>query len=561
MKNLKVGKKLFISYALILTMLIVGCIVSVVDLIKLGDQIEVFYNGPFTVNGSANIINANFERMQKGVYRAISNSDSAIVDEAVLNAKDSAEKIKEQMPVIKEHFLGDQQIIERLDTALAKLEPMRETVLLMAKENRNAEAANYMENNNIIVIHEAQKELDKLVESGNAKGEELINGLKSNQADAIRTLVLLGGASVIVSIIFGVYITRGITRPVETLEKAARSMARGDLSSVQISYEAGDELGSLADDMRSLTAILLNVIQDETYLLGEMADGNFDVRSKTEASYVGDFQRLLLSMRAINSRLSSTLRQMSQAASEVASGSEQLSSEAQILAQGTMEQAASVEEASHTINDISDQADGNAEKAQEASSKAQKVKSDTEQSSEKMQDMLCAMSDISRDSIEIRKIVKTIEDIAFQTNILALNAAVEAARAGDQGKGFSAVANEVQHLANKSSAAAKSTAGLIENAVRTVEKGKKTAYETADILSEVVRGVDSVSGALQLITEASVRQSDAVKQITESVDMISNVVQTNSAMAEESAAASEELSSQAELLNGLASHFKIKTEE
>lgn len=149
-------------------------------------------------------------------------------------------------------------------------------------------------------------------------------------------------------------------------------MARGDLSSVQISYEAGDELGSLADDMRSMTAILLNVIQDETYLLGEMADGNFDVRSKTEASYVGDFQRLLLSMRAINSRLSSTLRQMSQAASEVASGSEQLSSEAQILAQGTMEQAASVEEASHTINDISDQADGNAEKAQEASSKAQK---------------------------------------------------------------------------------------------------------------------------------------------------------------------------------------------
>ena len=331
MKNLKVGKKLFISYALILTMLIVGCIVSVVDLIKLGDQIEVFYNGPFTVNGSANIINANFERMQKGVYRAISNSDSAIVDEAVLNAKDSAENIKEQIPVIKEHFLGDQQIIERLDTALAKLEPMRETVLLMAKENRNAEAADYMENNNIIVIHEAQKELDKLVESGNAKGEELINGLKSNQANAIRTLILLGGASVIVSIIFGVYITRGITQPVETLEKAARSMARGDLSSVRISYEADDELGSLAGDMRSMTATLLNVIQDEIYLLGEMADGNFDVRSKTETSYVGDFQRLLLSMRAINSRLSSTLRQMSQAASEVASGSEQLSSEAQIL--------------------------------------------------------------------------------------------------------------------------------------------------------------------------------------------------------------------------------------
>lgn len=145
MKNLKLSRKLFISYALILAMLILGCIVSVVDLMVLGEQTETFYDGPFTVNESANVINTNFERMQKAVYRSISNSDPEIVNDAIANAKNAALIIQEQLPIIREHFMGDQQIIERLEAALTKLAPMRETVLQLSGENRNAEAADYME--------------------------------------------------------------------------------------------------------------------------------------------------------------------------------------------------------------------------------------------------------------------------------------------------------------------------------------------------------------------------------------------------------------------------------
>lgn len=181
MKNLKVAKKLFLSYGLILAMLIMGCVVSVADLVSLGKQIETFYNGPFLVNGSANIINSNFERMQKAVYRAISNSDPEIVSEAIANAKDSAAIIQEQIPVVREHFLGDKQIIERLDTALTRLAPMRENVLKLASENKKTEAADYMENNNILAIKEAQIELNSLIENGNAKGEKLIAGLRDRQ--------------------------------------------------------------------------------------------------------------------------------------------------------------------------------------------------------------------------------------------------------------------------------------------------------------------------------------------------------------------------------------------
>lgn len=557
MKNLKLSRKLFISYALILAMLILGCIVSVVDLMVLGEQTETFYDGPFTVNESANVINTNFERMQKAVYRSISNSDPEIVNDAIANAKNAALIIQEQLPIIREHFMGDQQIIERLEAALTKLAPMRETVLQLSGENRNAEAADYMEKNNVLVIQEAQKELDSLVENGEKKGEELVEGLRDKQKKAMVNLLLLSSISVGISIVFGVYITRGITRPVDELKKAVSSMTRGEFSDVKIMYESRDEMGILADNIRSLTANLSCVLQSEIQLLKQMSEGDFSAKSFREECYVGEFTQLQQSMQHINSSLSDTLFQISQSADEVASGSEQMSSGAQILARGATEQASSIEELSGTISVISDQVGENARSAQEASKRAENVMLQTKESSRCMKDMLGAMSEISEGSNEIRLIMKTIEDIAFQTNILALNAAVEAARAGEHGKGFSVVAKEVRNLANKSASASKSTAALIEKSLRSVENGKKTANETDAVLKEVVRGVDSVTEALNQITDASVKQSDAIHHLTDSLTMISSVVQTNSATAEESAAASEELSSQAQLLRGLVEKFKL----
>lgn len=159
-------------------LLTVGSVLSIMNLRSLGKQIETFCDGPFIVNNSANIVNTNFERMQKEVYRAISNSDPDINDEAITAARESAAMIKEQLPVIEKHFLGDKQIIERLDTAFSELEPMREYVLTLAGANKGAEAAAYMENNNIPVIEKAQTELDLLIESGNAKGIALVGGLQ-----------------------------------------------------------------------------------------------------------------------------------------------------------------------------------------------------------------------------------------------------------------------------------------------------------------------------------------------------------------------------------------------
>lgn len=557
MRDLKVSKKLTISYTIILTLLIMSCVVSIVDFIRLGGQIETFYDGPFTVNDSASVINSNFERMQKSVYRSISNTDSEIVKEAITDARNCAAIIQEQLPVVKTHFMGDQQIIDRLDAALAKLAPMREHVLTLASEDKKAEAAEYMEHNNIIAIQEAQVELNSLIESGNKKGENLVSGLREKQAMAVFTVIILGGISVAVSVVFGVYITHGITQPVTELEQAARAMAKGEFSTVRVAYDSRDELGSLAGDIRSMVKTLTDVIQNETYILNEMAEGNFSVHSERDEYYIGEFEQLLRSMKKINRGLSELLLQISQSADNVAASSEQVSSGSQNLAQGTTEQAASVEELTGMMSEISDQAYRNSRDAQEASEKAQMVKENATESSRSMQEMVKAMAEISGKSDEIRKIVKTIEDFSFQTNILALNAAVEAARAGDRGKGFSVVANEVRSLANQSSAASKSTAALIQSSLQAVENGRKIANETDNALAEVVSGIDNVSELLFHITDASSKQFDANRQVTENINLISEVVQTNSATAEECAAASEELASQAQLLKELVSHFKL----
>lgn len=557
MKDLKVSKKLTISYAIILTLLIMSCVVSIVDFIRLGGQIETFYDGPFTVNDSASVINSNFERMQKSVYRSISNTDSEIVKEAITDARNCAAIIQEELPVVKAHFLGDQQIIDRLDAALAKLAPMREHVLTLASENQKAEAADYMEHNNILAIQEAQAELNSLIESGNKKGETLVSGLSEKQAMAVFTVIILGGISVAVSVVFGVYITRGITQPVTELEQAARAMAKGEFSAVRVAYDSRDELGSLAGDIRSMVKTLTDVLQNETYILNEMAEGNFSVHREKDEYYIGEFEQLMRSMKKINRGLSELLLQISRSADHVAAGSEQVSSGSQNLAQGTTEQAASVEELTGMMSEISDQAYRNSRDAQEASEKAQMVKENATESSRSMQEMVKAMAEISGKFDEIRKIVKTIEDFSFQTNILALNAAVEAARAGDRGKGFSVVANEVRSLANQSSAASKSTAALIQSSIQAVENGRKIANETDNALAEVVSGIDNVSELLFHITDASSKQFDANRQVTENINLISEVVQTNSATAEECAAASEELASQAQLLKELVSHFKL----
>ncbi|MFR6230351.1 MAG: methyl-accepting chemotaxis protein [Enterocloster sp.] len=353
-------------------------------------------------------------------------------------------------------------------------------------------------------------------------------------------------------------LARQIGEPVKDCAQRLRLLAEGDLDTPVHEIHTGDEIQILADSARTLVQGFRLMIQDMDEMLAEMSRGNLTVDSKCEEAYVEGYRGLLDSARKLSAQLSDTLRQINQSADQVSAGAEQVSAGAQALSQGATEQASAIEELAATINDISGKIIATADRAGDVHSQSSETGREVEQCNEQMFELVNAVRDIGESSSQIGKIIKTIEDIAFQTNILALNAAVEAARAGTAGKGFAVVADEVRNLASKSAEASKSTSVLIEGSARSVEKGMKIADETAASLQKAVISTENTVKAVDKITEATAEQSQAVSQVTQGMDQISSVVQTNSATAEESAAASEELSGQAVILKELVGQFKTR---
>ena len=432
-----------------------------------------------------------------------------------------------------------------------------ETMMALAKEGRIEEARAILEGECVELYNSLNSAFNEII-TYNSKGS---NDAAEESSSLYKTATYMITAVIIaiifVGVIFSFVIVRLIKIPISEIENAAIKMAEGDLD-VEISYTAKDELGVLAAQVRRLLHKLQVILDDENKFLAKMAEGDFTVDSICEEEYTGGFHPLLVSFRSIAEKLNDTMLQISQSASQVANEAEEVSSGAQTLAQGSTEQASSVEELAATINEISNRVNQNAENARQVNDTAGSVSTKMNVSNEKMQQMMQAMGDISNCSSEIGKIIKTIEDIAFQTNILALNAAVEAARAGSAGKGFAVVADEVRSLASKSAEASKDTAALIENSLKAVENGTQIADETAQSLVLAVNDVNEMTGIIGQISEASSNQADAISQIMMGIDQISSVVQTNSATAEESAAASQEMSSQSQLMKSLVEKFKLK---
>lgn len=387
----------------------------------------------------------------------------------------------------------------------------------------------------------------------------------SYQSAILMENALLGLAIAIAAVAFlitcfiALKLTGNILAPIGQIEKTMEEVVKGNLGAT-IEYESQDEFGMMANSVRKMTSELETIIRDIEKVLSAMAEGDFTIHSSAGHLYVGDYQTIFRSMKKIKDSFNDTLHTLNRSADQVSSGSDQVSSGAQALSQGATEQASSVEELAASINEISQNINRSADSAQEASEKSMQVGEEAGESNRRMQDMLAAMSEINASSGEIGKIIKTIEDIAFQTNILALNAAVEAARAGAAGKGFAVVADEVRNLASKSADASKNTAVLIENSLRAVENGKRIADETARSLASVMSGVQDAAGKMDSIAKASKDQAEAITQITLGIDQISSVVQTNSATAEQSAAASEELSGQAQILKELVKKFRLEGE-
>lgn len=366
----------------------------------------------------------------------------------------------------------------------------------------------------------------------------------------VTTLIVL-----IVSVLLMVYAIKGIVAPIQIITGASRNLAEGNLG-FQIDVHDNNEIGELSETLNTSVKNLKMYISDITKVLEGLAAGN--LASESEIEYIGDFVQIQKAIETIGREQSNIMEQIQASASQVDSGSNQVAMGAQSLAQGSTEQASEVDNLLHMIEQVTEQINNNAQSAAVTTSEADEMGEKINVCNGQMQEMAEAMRQISACSGEIQHIIKTIDDIAFQTNILALNAAVEAARAGSAGKGFAVVADEVRNLAAKSADAVKETTELIDKTLRMVESGSKLTDVTQESLHSVVAGAGTVTSQIKLISDASQEQEVAINHIKDSICQISTVIQSNSATSEESAAASEELAGQAQILKSLIGRFQLR---
>lgn len=365
-------------------------------------------------------------------------------------------------------------------------------------------------NENTTAFFAAEESLLKIIKINDEISEASIEKAVSTVRRSVTVLLAVIVFGLALAIVLALVIARMISRPVNSMLTAAEAIADGNLD-IKLDIDTKDELGMLGNAFRKMT-----------------------------------------------SKINTVMTNINNASEQVASGSSQLSDSSMSLSQGATEQASSIEELTASVEEISAQTKANAENAEQARDMATNAYKYAEEGNQHMVDMLGAMADINESSNNISKIIKVIDDIAFQTNILALNAAVEAARAGQHGKGFAVVAEEVRNLAARSADAAKETTTMIEGSIEKVEGGTRIANETADALGKIVDGVSKATDLVGEIAIASNEQAQGVEQINQGLSQISNVVQTTSATAEETAAASEELSGQAEMLKSQVETFRLK---
>lgn len=563
MRNLKMKAKIAASFAVVLATLIVFAVFSTALINRIHNDGQNLASHSIPSADALNQMRRSVEAIKGSTLEAMVVTDQKGLDNVVSELEGHRATLESAMATYLSLNPDSQESMDNMSKFIDDVAVYRKIIIdHCAKFSEAGKKSAY-----IIYANNYTSAFDRLVDCVMQLNEEVNDGIYNRYYDmeksyklAIIIVVAITALALAATVFLTIFLATAVTRPLRQIEAAMDCVSRGEFDKVSITYESKDELGILAENIRKTVSNLETLIGDMSYVCEEMGNGNFTVSSQNEDKYVGKYSTMLTSLRYLRNTLSETLSRIDQSAAQVLAGSQQVSDGAQNLSQGATEQASAIEELAATISELSDKVRTNAENAAIANKMSVEAGAGVIDSNNHMKELMAAMNEINDTASNIGKIIKTIEDIAFQTNILALNAAVEAARAGEAGKGFAVVADEVRNLAGKSAEAANNTTALIESTIRAVRSGSEQATSTAASLEAVVKKASGVADIIGEISEASEQQATAINQIGTGIDQISAVVQTNSATAEQSAAASEELSGQADMLKELISQFTLSDE-
>lgn len=558
-KNLKVKSKLKLLMGFLLAGIVTVVLVAGIALSVLKNRTMVIAEGWLPSVKLASTMNTLTSNYRIAEYAHLTSNNKSVMQ----TYEEKLEMISNQITEASAEY--ESNIKESEDRALLtaarelweKYKEESANVIQLSRDGRQQEAALRMLGTSKTIYDEFDACFQKLVDYNNAGSQKA-----ANQAYLTFIIVLILNTAVaalciMVGIAISKMVTRGIVGPLNQTKEILNQMAAGSLA-VQMNYESKDEFGELTHTVNGFIEALKTIISDENRLLLDMANGDFNIKTEAEELYVGDYEPILSSLRAINRKLSSAMSNISASTEQVAAASQQMAAQAQELAAGAQEQASTVEELLATAIETAEKAADGAKMADEASRSATEVSDRAQHSNKRMNEMIQAMEMINKTANEISTIIQAIEDIASQTNLLSLNASIEAARAGEAGKGFAVVADEIGKLALQCTEAAGNTRNLIETAVQEAASGDKIAKDTAEELYAVTSGVSGIVEVANTVKERCEEQAESVKQIDEGIEIISGVVEKNSAAAEESSSSSEELAAHAENLRIQMSAFKFR---
>lgn len=553
-KNLKIGTKLIIAFAIIIVIYAITVITAIFNINSMSERMDRLYAEPFENLELSYKIIGNTRAVQKNLLLMCASDSAVDTEECINETEEYVDELAENIEALGTGYVSDKEMVNKLLQAFEALRAPRDEVLQYLAAGDRERALTLYLNDYEPQTKALRNVSNKIADISKADAEKWISESREMNRNIVTMIVVLAAISVLFTIAIWFIITRSIIAPLNEVKRAANEISNGQLSA-KIVYNAKNELGELANDMRSIVDSLSLYVSEVRK--GMVALGRGKLNYQCEVAFKGDFIALADAMAEIGALLRDSMEQISSSAEQVSASAEQVANGAQTLAAGASEQASSIEELAASINEIADSVKENADNAVKSSELADKVGGKVLNSDEQMRNLVKSIEQVKKNSKEITGIIAEIEDIAFQTNILALNATVEAARAGEAGRGFTVVAGEVRRLAAKTSAASKMSAELIEKNESAVDEGLMAAKETAHSLGESAEGVKKVNMTVEKISEMSLQQADAITQIRKSVELISDIVQGNTATSEESSAASEELSAQAQILKELVEQFEI----
>ena len=554
-RKLKVGMKLKYAFTTVIVTFAVAMVVSLVSIVMMNVDTYKFYKEAYANSTLQMEIRKDIQLVGKYILWSMTTDDTASTQSYLNSAQKYADQVGKNVTTLKKSF-HDKKKVAELKDAIEELKKQRAAVVELAKRNKNDEALALFNSDYNDATEKIQDILVDIGKVASAEAKSQYTSARVTGLVSIILMILIGTGAVAFSTVIRTTITGIMLKPIQELEGAAEKLKAGQLD-VEINYESPDELGKLAGNFRQACKTLEVIVQDTSYLLGEMAEGNFNVSSNNAQIYIGNFRQQYESISKLKHELSDTLTQINEASEQVASGSGQLAGGAQALAEGATDQAGAVEELTATVESVSGIAESSAESASGAYQMVRTAVEQADQSREELQALTNAMERISSTSQEIQNIIGSIEEIASQTNLLSLNASIEAARAGEAGKGFAVVADQIGKLAGDSAQAAVNTRDLIEKSLQEIENGNQITEKTVAALNKILESMNDFANAVKGASESSTEQANMLKQIEQGIEQISSVVQSNSAAAEETSATSQELSAQSEGLKNLVGRFKL----